>query len=192
MDLDDALAVLGLDRDTTWAEVRAAYRSHIRVVHPDVGAGSSAEAARLNAAFAALERVYRRGEAPPPPGAPRPRPASPSAPAASPARRSAAPEPPPDLLAVDDDSLVLEAPADEVFHRLAEALEGIGAVTYSDPDGGYLEAVVGEGTGQLVVSLQGRAFATEAFFTLEQIDTRPAPDIEAVVRSIAAQLRIRR
>jgi curved DNA-binding protein CbpA len=190
MDLDDALAVFGLDRDTTWAEVRAAYRSHIRVVHPDVGAGSSAEAARLNAAFAALERVYRRGEAPPAPRMSQP--ASSSAPAASPARRSAAPEPPPDLLAVDDDSLVLEAPADEVFHRLAEALEGIGAVTYSDPDGGYLEAVVGEGTGQLVVSLQGRAFATEAFFTLEPIDTRPAPDIEAVVRSIAAQLRIRR
>jgi hypothetical protein len=183
MDLDDALALFGLRRDTTWPEVRAAYRSRIRAVHPDVAPGASGDAARLNAAFSALERVYRRGEAPPPPRS-APAPPNPSAPATT-----RAPEPPPDLVAVDDDSLVLEAPADEVFMRLAEALDGIGAVTYSDPDGGYLEAVVGDGTGQLVVSLQGRAFATEAFFTLEPMDTRPAPSIETVVRSIAARLR---
>jgi curved DNA-binding protein CbpA len=187
MDLDDALAALGLRRDTTWPEVRAAYRTRIRTVHPDVRAGSSADAAVLNTAFATLERVYRRGEPLPPAR-------EPSAPptAATPGTRASEPTPPPpDLVAVDDDSLVLEAPADEVFHRLADAIEAIGAITYRDPDGGYLEAVVGDGTGQLVVTLQGRAFATEAFFTLEQMDTRPAPRIETVVRSIAARLRAR-
>jgi hypothetical protein len=190
MDLDDALAVFGLRRDTTWTEVRATYRARIRAVHPDVAPGSSAEAARLNTAFGALERVYRRGLPPPGPD-PTGAPAAPTP--SSPAAGAARPGPPPtDLVAVDDDSLVLEAPADEVFLRLAEALDGIGAVTYSDPDGGYLEAVVGEGTGQLVVSLQGRAFATEAFFTLEPMDARPAPDIDAVVRSIAAHLRAAR
>ena len=156
-------------------------------MHPDVAAGSTADAARLNAAFSTLEPVYRRGEAPPPP---RPTGTTPPRPTPAPTRYTrAARPPPPDLVAVDDDSLVLEAPPDEVFLRLAEALDGIGAVTYRDPDGGYLEAVVGDGTGQLVVSLQGRAFATEAFFTLEPMDTRPAPQIEAVVRSIAARLR---
>jgi hypothetical protein len=90
---------------------------------------------------------------------------------------------------VDDDGLVLVAPPDEVFLRLAAVIDDIGAVTYTDPDGGYLEAVVADGTGQLVVSLQGRAHATEAFFTLEPMDARPVPAIETIVRQIAARLR---
>jgi hypothetical protein len=170
MELDDALRMLGLDRTTTWADIRAAYRVRIRAVHPDLTAGSGADAAQLNAAFAVLEPVYRRGVPPPPP--------------------TAAPAPPPAEVAhMDDDSLALVAPPDEVFFRLAAAIDEMGAITYADPDGGYLEALVADGTGQLVVSLQGRAHATEAFFTLEQLDSRPTPPIDTVVREIAARLR---
>jgi hypothetical protein len=50
---------------------------------------------------------------------------------------------------------------------------------------------VANGAGQLVVSLQGRAHATEAFFTLEPLDTRPVPSIESIVREVAAWLRAR-
>lgn len=186
--------MLGLRRDTTWAEVRSAYRTRIRTVHPDVSRGPGTEAARLNAAFSTLERVYRRGEAPPPPATSSPSNPSPSTAAPTTegrGRKRTFESPPPDLVLVADDGLVLEAPADEVFLRLAEALDDVGAVTYVDPNSGYLEALVGDGTGQLVVSLQGRAYATEAFFTLEQLDSRPAPPIESVVRAIAARLRAR-
>jgi hypothetical protein len=178
MDLDDALGTLGLDRSTTWAEIRRAYRARMREVHPDVTAGPGAAAARVNAAFAVLEPVYRRGLPPPPPP---PRPARPPEPDAK--------DPP--LERMDDDGLVLVAPPDEVFLRLATVIDEIGAVTYADPDLGYLEAVVGDGTGQLVVSLQGRAHATEAFFTLEPMDARPVPALETIVRQIAARLRHR-
>jgi hypothetical protein len=173
MDLDDALRVLGLDRATTWSEIRTTYRNRIRSVHPDVAPGSGTDAARLNAAFAVLEPLYRRGGLPPPPA----RVVAPPVVFAD------------DVAHVDDDGLILVAPADEVFHRLAAAIDEIGAITYSDPDGGYLEAVVADGAAQLVVSLQGRAHATEAFFTLEQMDVRPVPAIEGVVRQIAARLR---
>lgn len=194
MDLDEALAALGLRRDTTWPEVRAAYRSRIRTVHPDVSTGRGSEAATLNAAFSVLERVYRRGEAPPPP-----RPAafrtSEDVPPTSSRRRERRYQSydpvdgPIDLVVVDDDGLALVAPADEVFLRLATVIDDIGDVTYADPDGGYLEAVVADGSAQLVVSLQGRAHATEAFFTLEPMDSRAVPPIESIVRQIAARLR---
>ena len=176
MDLDDALGVLGLNRATTWTEIRTAYRSRMRTVHPDVTAGPGTDAARLNAAFAVLEPVYRRG-APPPPPPPEP--------------TRVVHEPETALERVDDDGLVLVAPPDEVFLRLAAAIDDIGAITYADPDGGYLEAVVAGGTGQLVVSLQSRAHATEAFFTLEPMDARPVPPIDTIVRQIAARLRQR-
>jgi hypothetical protein len=173
MDLDDALRVLGLDRATTWTEIRTTYRTLIRSVHPDLTPGSGADAARLNAAFAVLEPVYRRGAPPPTP---------PPAPAPRVVVRD-------DVGYVDDDGLILVAPADEVFHRLASAIDEIGSITYSDPDGGYLEAVVADGAAQLVVSLQGRSHATEAFFTLEPMDVRPVPALETIVRQIATRLR---
>jgi hypothetical protein len=189
MELDDALGVFGLDRSTTWAEIRATYRALIRTVHPDVTAGPGADAARLNAAFAVLEPVYRRGVPPPP--RPQSSPPAPTAPWRTPAGIDGLDGLDAEVTAVDDDGLTLVAPPDEVFLRLAAALDEIGAVTYSDADGGYLEAVVADGTGQLVISLQGRAHATEAFFTLEPMDSRPVPAIDTIVRQIATILRRR-
>jgi hypothetical protein len=185
MDLDDALGTLGLGRATTWSEIRREYRARIREVHPDLTSGPGTAAARLNAAFAVLEPVYRRGLPPPPlPPPATPAPPRPSAPPAWDGMDAS-------VERMDDDGLVLVAPPDEVFLRLASVIDEIGAVTYADADLGYLEAVVGDGTGQLVVSLQGRAHATEAFFTLEPMDARPAPALDAIVRQIAAHLRRR-
>jgi hypothetical protein len=183
---DDALAVLGLPRDTTWPAVRAAYRARIRTVHPDVSAGSGADAVRLNAAFAVLEPVYRRGVPPPAPAATD---AAPPPSATGSATGSAVAPEAGDLVLVDDDSLALVAPADEVFHRLAAVIDEVGALTYADPEAGYLEALIADGTAQLVVSLQGRAHATEAFFTLEPMGAAAVPAIESVVRDLARRLR---
>jgi hypothetical protein len=185
MDFDDALALLGLDRGTDWSAVRGAYRAAMRIVHPDLTPGDGEAARRLNAAFALLEPVFRRGAPAPPPAT------------AASASRSHAGRPPahrhvPDdveVRRVDDDGLALVAPADEVFHRLLDALHDLGDVVYADPEGNYLEALVHGGAGQLVVSLQGRSDATEAFFTLESLRGAPVPPIDVVVRAIADRLR---
>jgi hypothetical protein len=184
MDVDEALHALGLGRSTTWLEIRSRYRDRIRAVHPDLARGTASDAAHLNAAFAVLEPVYRRGLPPPRAAAP------------PPPRSRTTPRDTPDhdlteVTVVDDDGLTLVAPAGEVFLRLAAALDAVGDLTYTDAESGYLEALVGDGAGQLVVSLQGRAHATEAFFTLEPLDTRPVPTIESVVREVAAWLRAR-
>ncbi len=180
MHFDDALAILGLDRSTDWPAVRGAYRAAMRVAHPDLASGDSDRARRLNEAFAVLEPVFRRGM-PPPPVPPEPQPGT----------RRRWPEAGGDveLRAVDDDGLALVAPADEVFYRLLDALHDLGEVTYADPEGNYLEALVHGGAGLLAVSLQGRADATEAFFTLESLRGAPLPPIVTVVRSIADRLR---
>jgi hypothetical protein len=183
MDVDEALHALGLGRGTTWPEIRSRYRDRIRAVHPDLSRGTTSDAAHLNAAFAVLEPVYRRGLPPPRPAPPAPEAGARTAP--GPAHDGT------DVTVVDDDGLTLVAPADEVFLRLAAALDAVGDLTYTDAESGYLEALVADGAGQLVVSLQGRALATEAFFTLEPLDTRPVPAIESVVREVAAWLRAR-
>ena len=186
MDFDDALALLGLDRSTDWPAVRAAYREAMRRSHPDLAHGDAERARLVNEAFGHLEPVYRRGHAAPPP------PAAPASP--GPARR-AAPHVEDlevlDVRRVDDDGLALVAPADEVFYRLLEALHDLGEVIYADPEGNYLEALVHDGAAQLAVSLQGRADATEAFFTLESRRGDDVPPIDAVVRAIATRLRDR-
>ena len=185
MDFDDALDLLRLDRSSDWAAVRSAYRASMRHAHPDVATGDAATARRLNEAFALLEPVFRRGEPAPPPPAP------PTPPRAAASRAAAAWGDELDVARVDDDALALVAPAEEVFLRLLDALHDLGDVTYADPENGYLEALVCEGDGLLAVSLQGRAEATEAFFTLESLRGSPVPPIERVVREVADVLRAR-
>ena len=176
MDFDDALALLGLDRSTDWPAVRAAYREAMRRSHPDLAHGDAERARLVNEAFGHLEPVYRRGHAAPPSRRP--------APVVDDVELL-------DVRRVDDDGLALVAPADEVFYRLLEALHDLGEVIYADPEGNYLEALVHDGAAQLAVSLQGRADATEAFFTLESRRGADVPPIDAVVRAIATRLRDR-
>jgi hypothetical protein len=189
MDFDDALALLGLDRSTDWPAVRGAYRAAMRVAHPDVASGDAEAARRINEAFALLEPVFRRGAPAPLPPEPAPvvRPAPPSRPGRHRIDLSELDDL--DVRRVDDDGLALVAPADEVFYRLLEALHDLGDVVYADPEGNYLEALVHGGAAQLAVSLQGRADATEAFFTLESLRGAPVPPIDVVVRAIADRLR---
>lgn len=94
-------------------------------------------------------------------------------------------------LVVLDDGLTLNAPSDELFARLAAAMDEVGDLTYADASSGYLEAAVAMGNSspsQLVVSLQGRGEHTEAFFTLESMGVETPPDLGEVVQAIGAVL----
>jgi hypothetical protein len=180
MDVDEARQVLGVAAGSSAAEERSAFRRRLRRTHPDV-AGPSADAgvavARLTRALAVL-RAARAAPAPPPP----PPPAAAPPPPAPPATTT---EP-------GDDSLLLDAPADEAFVALLEATHLIGEVTYVDGRLGLLEAVLADGAGtpcQLLVTLQGRAMGTEAFCTLEPLGTDPCPPVADVVAALAAALR---
>lgn len=99
--------------------------------------------------------------------------------------------PEPDPVAAIDDALLIEAPPEELYARLAVALDVVGDLTYADSSSGYLEALVafdGAPPSQLVVALQGRGAHTEAMFTLESMGIETPPDLAAVVRAIAEVL----
>jgi hypothetical protein len=188
---EQALALFGLEPDTTWTEIRTRYRTEVRAWHPDVRGDSPrthSMTADLNAAFTLLEPIYRRGLGPKPAPTPTPSQHAPAEPPTDPSM-----DEPVDLAHLDDDGLALVAPADEVFLRLHHALDRMGEVIYADPEAGYLEALVqpaGYGPGQLAVSLQGRAHATEAFFTLEALGPEDAAPIADVVRLVARMVRL--
>ena len=78
-----------------------------------------------------------------------------------------------------DDTLAVEAPAEEAFMLLHEAGHRIGHVSFVDTESGLLEVIVAASpTYSLFVSFQGRADGTtEAFCTVEALDrgTPPAP-----------------
>lgn len=190
MDVAAARALLGLGDEPTWAEVRTAYRAQIAVAHPDRSGGSTPRAARVNDAYAALERAHRQGRLharPPAPAAPSPSPAAPAA------HRSAGPPPmaePPEVL--EGDTVHLSVPPDEAFVRLVEACHHIGDVTYLDRSCAILEALVrveGEGVCSLLITLQGRADGTDAFCTLEAIERVASPPVRHVVEALVAALR---
>lgn len=57
----DYYAVLGVARDATEQQIRAAYRAKARVLHPDAG-GTSEAFARIATAYAVLGSPARRTE----------------------------------------------------------------------------------------------------------------------------------
>ena len=177
MEVAAARAVLGLGPRPTWTEVRAAYRERIQAAHPDRAGGDTARAAALNAAYATLVRAKRTGDlhrAPPEP------PVVPVTP-----ERFVPAE------VLDGDTIRLAMPPDEAFLRLLEAAHRIGDVTYVDRSCAIFEtlvAVEGEGACSLVITLQGRAYGTEAFCTLESIERVASPPVRHVTEALVAAL----
>jgi hypothetical protein len=177
----EALAALGVDRGASWQQIKDAYRSLMRVEHPDRG-GRTERAAFLNTAFAVLER-HRLGRSAPPSanGAASPRVSD----------RASGFDDSTAVIALEDDSLAIVAPGDEAFERLMAAVDTLGSLTYVDESAAYFEAVLSPPAGacQLVVNLQGRGETTEAWFSLEALGPYPAPELTEVVREIAARVR---
>lgn len=186
---DEALALLGLGADHDVEARRAAYRDAARRTHPDrPGAPSDAtdRMAALNLAYAILNGTERpdpewpaaagaAGAAGAKPGGDGPSP--PVRTAAGPGRWAVG-EP----LAVqrdEDGSLLVDAPAEETFDALVEAMERIGDLTYVDAEAGLVQMLARHLDGPIcsvTCSLQGRATGTEVFTTIERLDTVAAPD----------------
>ena len=102
--------------------------------------------------------------------------------------------PVPAVVRVDDDTLGLDAPADETFRWLTDAANDIGEITYVDRSVPILEVLCrfeGEPATSLVITLQGRLDGTEAFCTAESIEAREGPPTAAVVDVLELALRRR-
>ncbi|HEY6531666.1 MAG TPA: J domain-containing protein [Acidimicrobiales bacterium] len=193
MDLPEALAVLGLRPGVPMADVRDRYRSLVRQSHPDLvttEAGreeANAVTARITAAFAVVRRavIEADGDAVPEPAAPT-GPADVGAPA---------PPRPWEVDAVeadaDGDTIFIAAPPDEAYALLLDAAAQLGGIGYVDRRLGILEVIVrfeGGPSCSVLVTLQGRAFGTDAFCTMESIEAAPTPSIRPVVDALVAEL----
>lgn len=185
--LDAALALLGLppgERDA--GAVRAAYLAAIRTEHPDVSAASDA-ASRAAGIIEAYETVLAALDEPEPTA---PRPAGPSEPS-GPTDPTAAPPPP--IRLIDDDTIEVQAPLDLVYGWLVQAGHLAGDITFLDRSAPILQVLVSfvdEPPCQVIFDLQGRAArgTTEIFCTVESLEDRPPPPIDAVTRFVAEQL----
>jgi curved DNA-binding protein CbpA len=147
MDPDAARALLGVDPAASPETIRRRYLELIRRHHPDVAVEPTAvDPAEVTEAY----RVLR------------------AAPARAVAGRSAARV---DVTA-DVDTVSVSLPPDETFLELLDVMSAVGAVTYADPEGGLIEALLELTSGgrcSLVAALQGRAAhgSTDVFITLD-------------------------
>lgn len=190
--LDEALARLGLgagERDP--ATIRNAYLAAIRGAHPDVNhrVGATDESASITVAYRLVVETIGAGE----PGGAEPDP--------GPAPGSTPPPPPPpepvvitvDVRVVADDTIEVAAPPDVTFAWLVQTGHVIGDVTFLDRSAALLQILVSfvdEPICQMIFDLQGRAArgTTEIFCTIDSIEERPAPPVDAVTRFVAEHL----
>ena len=197
MDLAEALEVLHLPAGTTMAEVRVAYRALVRTAHPDVRAPGSdpaaatARTAQITNAFAVVRRavIEADGDAVPEPPAPPPPPTSASARAGGGTRAWEIDQVEADA---EGDTIAIAAPASEAYSLLVEAGGQIGSIGYVDRRLGILELIVrfeGGPTCSVLINLQGRAFGTDAFCTMESIESAPTPALRPVVEALVEELR---
>ncbi len=182
MTLDDALAALAVTRGASEHEVRTAYRRLIGAAHPDRAGGdpdATRRTARLTQAYAVVRRALAEGQM-----------VAPAAVESAVEEVDARP-----AAEIDQDSIVVDVPADEAFAALFEAAGRVGHVAYFDRNLGLLETVVrfeGGPTCSVLITLQGRAYGTEAFCTMESIEAAPTPPIAAVIDALVEELTAQR
>ncbi|MDQ3462972.1 MAG: J domain-containing protein [Actinomycetota bacterium] len=173
----EARRILGVSAQASPDEVRAAFRSRLRLAHPDVVPGDTG----AGRATASLVEAYALLRLLPPPSST----SAPPEPGVVTRRRRRG-----DVVC-DGDSLLVTGPPDEVYRRLVEVAQGIGEITYLDPDARLLDTIVTTDQGiacSLLASLQGRAAGTEIFFTIEPLGGRTGPAVEPFVAELAALL----
>lgn len=191
MDVREAARVLDVAPQAPWDEVRRAYRLAIGIHHPDrMGATGDQQAVQIIEAFRVLERARLDPRFAPP--LPPPPPASPDAAKDTSRRPSSPPVGGLALTRIDDDTLRIDAPADEAFRWLIEGAHELGNITYLDRSGPIFEVLcrfVDAPATSLLVTLQGRADGTDALCSAESIEARPAPPTVLVVDAYEAALR---
>ena len=179
MDEAEARQVLGVGARASPGEVRASFRRLVRDSHPDVvpaDPAASRATASLVEAYAVLRRVSSA-----------PIIAAPAAPAPT-ARRVTRPG----EVVNHGDSLLVDGPPDEVYRHIVEVAHLVGEITYLDPDARLLDTIVTTEEGaacSLLACFQGRAGATEIFFSIEPLGGEPRPAVEPLVRMLAHLLR---
>ena len=92
----------------------------------------------------------------------------------------------------DGDTIAIAAPPPEAYALLLEAAARIGGIGYVDRQLGILEVIVrfeGGPSCSVLLTLQGRAFVTEAFCTMESIEAAPTPPLRPVVEALVEELR---
>ena len=193
--LAEALAVLGVEPGTSLVEVRTRYRELLRSNHPDGAASSmmpgeaNERTISVNRAFAIVVEAIDSGDGvcvPHPSEAP----VQPGPRAHEPGRNSARVG-----LDVehDGDTIHLDVPAPEAFALLLDAGAAVGGIGYVDRSLGLLELIVrfeGGPSCSVLVTLQGRAFGTDAFITMESIEAAPTPSLVPVLDALIAELRL--
>jgi len=195
MDLAEALEVLDLRPGTPMQQVRETYRARVRQAHPDLvgpdgDAGTAtARTARITGAFAVVRRAVIDGGTDTVPEPPTPAPTEPTA----------APERAPRPWEVDHveadadgDTISIAAPPTEAYALLIEAGARLGGIGYVDRQLGILEIIVrfeGGPSCSVLITLQGRAFGTDAFCTMDSIEAAPTPPIRPVVEALVEELR---
>jgi hypothetical protein len=100
---------------------------------------------------------------------------------------------PPDRIdaQVDGDTISMDLPAPEAFAVLLDAGSRIGGIGYVDRALGLLELIVrfeGGPSCSVLITLQGRAFGTDAFVTMESIEAAPTPPIEPVMSALLEEI----
>jgi hypothetical protein len=199
VDLAEALAVLGLRPGAPMADVRERYRALVRRSHPDLvdtdadRAAATTTTARITGAFAVVRRAVLddgAGVVPEPSIGQRPVPDP-----ASGSTTTAAPRPwevGSVEADVDGDTISIAAPAEEAYALLLDAAARLGGIGYVDRRLGILEVIVrfeGGPSCSVLITLQGRAFGTDAFCTMESIEAAPTPPIRPVVDALLEELR---
>ena len=193
MDIDEAVAVLGVRPGMTIDEVRVAYRDLLRVTHPDVrgsaadSASAGRETALLNDAFTTIRLALVDTIVVP---MPVPKPAGPSA--QDSARVADSADHGATVSIESGDTLMIEAPPDEAFALLLEASSRLGGIGYIDRSLGLLEVIVrfeGGPSCSVLMTLQGRAFGTDVFCTMDSIEADPTPAFEPVMAALLEELR---
>jgi hypothetical protein len=174
---------------------RLRYRELLRVSHPDV-AGSGVTPQEATEATVQITEAFRmvslaiaeHGCIPVPENCP-PLFAEPD-PATCRHREHAGPQDRIDAR-VDGDTISMDLPAPEAFAVLLDAGSRIGGIGYVDRALGLLELIVrfeGGPSCSVLITLQGRAFGTDAFVTMESIEAAPTPPIEPVMTALLEEV----
>ncbi|MCX7620081.1 MAG: J domain-containing protein [Acidimicrobiales bacterium] len=181
METSEAWAVLGLAPGASRAEIRSAYRSLVRALHPDHASAhqisrATERTAAVTEAYALVLRELDRQH---------------QCPTASHESAQSQAGAIADVRIAGNDTLTIDAPPDEAYLILYEAAGNVGEISYYDQQLGIVEMIVrfeGGPSCSVVMTLQGRATHTEVLCAITSIEAEPTPAIAPVLEALLAQL----
>ena len=198
--LAEALHILGLEPGQSLHDARLRYRELLMVTHPDLAteelgeSRATTETIAVTRAFEVIRQAVSEGD-----GSHIPEPEEPPTPPqhsnseSGTCRHRQEWQGPFDTIEIraDDDTLFITAPPAEAFALLLDAGSRIGGIGYVDRNLGLLELIVrfeGGPSCSVLITMQGRAFGTDAFITMESIEADPTPALAPVMEALLEEL----